>query len=813
MVSAVRRGAVLAGFGAFVLIGTALAQQRQPRVVELQLTPGDATIRVGERQVFLPVAFDATNTPIAAATFEWSSSNPAVVSIDRDGVATGISAGIAIITVRTGRGAAAKTAQAPVQVTAAQGAPAARAAPVATPVVAPVAAPVPTSQPVLSPVQPQNAGRPVAAPVTPPGVPQGTAALAHQPAGTGAAEALVVRPVNAVLVPGERLQLDYRLYRTDGGAAEPQPLVFATDTGAAVPIQVDSTGLVTAFRAGRAGVRVGHPTDARLRREVGVVVGADSVRFSAATVTLPAGSTDTLGVAVPAQNRTLALDAHIFTFSSSDSSRVAVRPFAPIVEARAPGQAVITAESPHYPVPLRVTVSVRARVTAVRGTPSDSAVSLIAGQHQTFTAQALGADSSPVPDAQIRWAVEDTIVARFDAATGTLTGLRRGETRLAASAENLRGPAVRRAWRVRVIAGGLAVARQRLALVVGETATVAVTMLGARGEPLGAATELRWTSSSDSTVALSAGRLVGVRPGRARITARAAWDSTAAFDVFVVPDLVVVGRRNNRWDVFGMMRQNPAALQPITQDTLIESNVAWSPDLTRIAFVAKTHPRARAMSLYVADVDGGMLRQLTTDSGEVSSPAFLRDGETVVYASTRGGRWQVWAQRVDGTGRRVLAGLQGDARAPSVAPDSAKMLFVSTRDGNAEIYEVNLDGSGERRLTTTPRDEDQPQYAPGGRRVYFIRHEGPRADRLFRMDVETRAETAVTPPSLSVDAFAVNHLEIGPPLALVVSMLDRVPVQPTFGFVQASGIFGPVPFTRGEQVVAAAFRVLSGTAP
>ncbi|MEK7668470.1 MAG: Ig-like domain-containing protein, partial [Gemmatimonadota bacterium] len=410
MASAACRGAVLAGFGAFVLIGTALAQQRQPRVVELQLMPADATVRVGERQVFLPVAFDATNTPIAAATFEWSSSNPAVVSIDRDGVATGIAPGIAIITVRTGRGAAAKTAQAPVQVTAAQGAPAAAAAP--------VAAPVPAAQPVPNPVQPQNAAPRVATPVTPPSVPQGTAALAHQPAGTGAAEALVVRPVNAVLVPGERLQLDYRLYRTDGGAAEPQPLVFATDTGAAVPIQVDSTGLVTAGRAGRAGVRVGHPTDARLRREVAVVVGADSVRFSAPAVTLPAGVTDTLVVAVPAQNRTLALDAHVFTFSSSDSSRVAVRPFAPIVEARAPGQAVITAESPHYPVPLRVTVTVRARVTAVRGTPSDSAASLVAGQHQTFTAQALGADASPVPDAQIRWAVEDTTVARFDPATG-----------------------------------------------------------------------------------------------------------------------------------------------------------------------------------------------------------------------------------------------------------------------------------------------------------------------------------------------------------------------------------------------------------
>jgi len=88
--------------------------QRTPR--DVQIVPADARLRVGERAPFLATAYDAAGNPIDSVAFVWSSSNPDVATIDQAGIATGVSVGLAIITVRTGSGASAKSAQTPVQV-------------------------------------------------------------------------------------------------------------------------------------------------------------------------------------------------------------------------------------------------------------------------------------------------------------------------------------------------------------------------------------------------------------------------------------------------------------------------------------------------------------------------------------------------------------------------------------------------------------------------------------------------------------------------------------------------------------------------
>lgn len=102
---------VLAGtFGIALVPDTASAQRARVAIVEIM--PADAQIAVGQQQVFLASAYDRDNSPVATATFIFTSSNRNVASVDVNGIATGVSSGTVIITARTGTGPSAKSATA-----------------------------------------------------------------------------------------------------------------------------------------------------------------------------------------------------------------------------------------------------------------------------------------------------------------------------------------------------------------------------------------------------------------------------------------------------------------------------------------------------------------------------------------------------------------------------------------------------------------------------------------------------------------------------------------------------------------------------
>jgi hypothetical protein len=775
------------------------AAQRRPRITDVQITPPDAKIRVGDRNPFVATAYDATGNPVPTATFEWRSSNPAVASIDENGIALGVSAGLAIITATTGRGAAAKSAQAPVQVAAAAGQPAAQPAPVVPPVVPPVTPLVEAQHAVTVP------------PLVPPAAvvagPSGTAALSRQPAGAGDPDALVVRPVNVVLVPGERRQLEYQFVRADGSNATKQPLVFTVSEGADRGVRVDSVGLIVAGRdAGRAVVRAAHPANPRFTRDVAVEVRADTIRFAQGQLVLAPGATDTLPVVVPAQGRTLDLNAGMFTFTSSDTTKVFVRPQAPIVVARAAGSATVTAENPHYRLTARVVV--QRPVVSLSTDRPDSAVTLVVGQGVPLHVSAMASDSSRVAEAPLSWTWPDSNIARYDTAAKLLRGVRAGETRLAVAALGERDRPIARRWVVRVVPGGLGMSRARLGLGVGEVAALSAQVLDDHKQAIRPLDDAAWSSSADSIVRVSGGRLTGARLGRARVMARASWDSTAGADVFVVPELVVTAQRGGHWGLYGMMANDPSVMIPLTRDTLVETEAAWSPDLSRIVYVARPGNRARTSDVYLMDADGGASRRLTNDTAVVASPSLVPpNGDQVVFESDRGGgKPQIYVMGVDGSGRRALTSGPAANRSPRVSPDGHKIVFVSARAGNESIYEMDIDGGNVRRLTPGQRTDARPAYGPGGRSVFFLRDEGAGPGRLYRLALETATESPLTPQGAIVDFFTISAA--GDKIAMSLSVRTPQGYQAArFGFVNAADAqFVPVPLAGGDKIAAAVFR-------
>jgi len=724
------RLAALVGVGALLSPASGVAQRR---IADVQVSPPDAQVQAGRTAPFLATAFDAAGNPIAEAEFTWSSSNPRVATIDQNGFATGVAGGQAVITARVGTGARARSGHATLTVTG-EGPP-----PQAQPPPPPRAAPS------------RGEGR-------------GCAAMEREPPGSGTPVGLVVNPLRVSLVRGEMQELAYHAARADGQPSDRVCIVFTVDPGGERIASVDSFGVVVASGdTGRAVVRATVPGRTGWQpKQIAVEVRGDSVRFRLHELSMTPGTTDTLAMFIPAQGRAIS-PAGVFQFVSSDTSKVRVSPVAPVVYAVAAGTATIRAQNALYP-DITVVVNVHRRVAQLVAASPDTVVTLAVGGSAAVGVRAVATDLSAVAEVPLRWSLSDTTVARVDPAARTLRGLKAGEARLTVSAPVARDSIISRTWQVRVVAGGLAISRPRLSLGVGERAPIAVQLLDERRRPVGPAAQLTWTSSNDSVARVVAGEVVGAGMGRARLMARAPWDTTVTADVFVVGDLVAAEQRNGRWDLYMFPRADPSKGHALTQDGALESDPAWSPGLMQIAFVAATNPAANLSDLYVANADGSEPRRLTNDSAVVRSPSFVGpSGDQIVFESNRGGRAQLYVINRDGTGRRQLNPGSDAKTSPEASPDGRRVLFVSLRETaprerHYNVYQMNLDGTGEGRLTTGSRPEDSPTFAPDGRSFFYLRDEGgtPATKRVYRQDLSTGVAAAITPPGVFVRDFSVS---------------------------------------------------------
>jgi dipeptidyl aminopeptidase/acylaminoacyl peptidase len=134
-------------------------------------------------------------------------------------------------------------------------------------------------------------------------------------------------------------------------------------------------------------------------------------------------------------------------------------------------------------------------------------------------------------------------------------------------------------------------------------------------------------------------------------------------------------------------------------------DAAWTPDGRGVVFAATMNrdegARAEVFeSLWLASLDGGEPRRLTTDDGDYSAPQFSRDGSSLlakvqpeskkwVYVADRLVRWS-WPSLADRTVVTDGASYSVGQFAPS--PDGRRVFFVSEQAGHDRLYEVPLAG-------------------------------------------------------------------------------------------------------------------------
>lgn len=172
-----------------------------------------------------------------------------------------------------------------------------------------------------------------------------------------------------------------------------------------------------------------------------------------------------------------------------------------------------------------------------------------------------------------------------------------------------------------------------------------------------------------------------------------------------------------------LVRPDGSGLTQLTTGSATDDEPVWSPDSTRIAFVSD---RAGERNIWMVNVNGTGLRRLTTQPCCQNSPSFSPDGSRIVFyqtAEARAGAGSIsagsnlWIINVDGSGLRQLTTGTFDDASPSWGTEG--IIFESNRtqpDGTRAyaIWTIQPDGSG-LRVFPNSRGLD-PTWSPDGTR-------------------------------------------------------------------------------------------------
>ncbi len=90
---------------------------------------------------------------------------------------------------------------------------------------------------------------------------------------------------------------------------------------------------------------------------------------------------------------------------------------------------------------------------------------------------------------------------------------------------------------------------------------------------------------------------------------------------------------------------------------------AWSPTGEWIAFAGRVHNKDK-MDIFLVDITGSNIRQLTTGQGSNEDPAWSPDGRFITFTSTRRGRSSVYVMDADGSAPRLVADVPGPSFTP-----------------------------------------------------------------------------------------------------------------------------------------------------
>ncbi len=169
------------------------------------------------------------------------------------------------------------------------------------------------------------------------------------------------------------------------------------------------------------------------------------------------------------------------------------------------------------------------------------------------------------------------------------------------------------------------------------------------------------------------------------------------------------------WEIYAMSRDG-SMVRRLTDNDVDDSSPIWSQDHRWLVFVSERDGNREICRM---NADGSQVLNITNNAAADWTPSLSPDGSKVVFSSLRDGNWELYLMDADGSQPARMTFNQEPDYSPAWSPDGSRIAFVSERDGNLEIYVLEADGSEELRLTHNDALDLAPAWSPDGSLIAF----------------------------------------------------------------------------------------------
>lgn len=195
----------------------------------------------------------------------------------------------------------------------------------------------------------------------------------------------------------------------------------------------------------------------------------------------------------------------------------------------------------------------------------------------------------------------------------------------------------------------------------------------------------------------------------------------------------------------------------LTQDTFYNAEATLSPQGDKLVY---TSNKSGDLELYVIDLKTGKETQVTHELGYDGGAFFSPDGKQLVWRSSRPktpeqiekykrllsqhlvapSEMEIYVGNIDGTGIRQVTQLGGANWAPYFHPSGKSIVFSSnhpTKRFPFNIYQINVDGTGLKQITFDNTFDAFPMFSFDGKKILFSSNRnngGTRETNVFVAD-------------------------------------------------------------------------------
>lgn len=143
--------------------------------------------------------------------------------------------------------------------------------------------------------------------------------------------------------------------------------------------------------------------------------------------------------------------------------------------------------------------------------------------------------------------------------------------------------------------------------------------------------------------------------------------------------------------------------------------------------------------IFVADLNGKIIKQLTHEKGYDAEPIISPKGDRIVFTSMRNGDLDLYIMDIDGKNIKQITTDLGYDGGAWFSPDGSKIVWRASRPKteeeikeykdllaqglvaptNMEVYVANADGSNVKQITSLGKANWAPNFMPDGKRIIF----------------------------------------------------------------------------------------------